>query len=434
MKFRGTLLIIVTLCLAGCKKEKIIETKIVPAPGKGVSIKVDQVINDSTVVVKWTKYAGKGFKKYVLTRAAKVIVNGKLEMVNFPGKEYTNADELTYEDRDMPYARQIIYNLMLITDHINTSAFATTIHIRTTAYAEVKFNDVQINRTAKRFYLSHSGSGSITAYDYAAGKVLKSVEVDRAIGYIATAAFEGKPEVYVPTNDGWLLILDGETLEQKDRIYVGGYNVSSVLAVDGKLIVSSSDRTYSSTGEQGIKIYNRAGKVLLGVTGYYHNTRLLYLEGSNYDLIDMTTNMIPVRLSAYWISADGVPQQKFHGYSAEVDPAILKSFPGGGRFITSSAGTVFNRQLDYIKSITEPNSLRYSDFEFNESGSLIYGAVQNQPKVSELSYADNSVLRTFTTKLIPYRIFRDGSQLLVINREESDYNAPSALFVEKIKL
>ena len=61
-------LLVVLICLS-CKKEDVVV--IVPAISTiTLDLKIDQVINDSTIVLKWSKYAGANFQKYLLVRSA----------------------------------------------------------------------------------------------------------------------------------------------------------------------------------------------------------------------------------------------------------------------------------------------------------------------------------------------------------------------------
>jgi hypothetical protein len=110
--------------------------------------------------------------------------------------------------------------------------------------------------------------------------------------------FEGNAnELYVPRSDGWLDILDASTLDLKDRVYVAGRNIASVIAHNGRLFVSSTDVSIPYVfNDNAIKIYNRADKKLLGRTGINNNTRLLLLDGLNTKLIDLTLTRIPVDL------------------------------------------------------------------------------------------------------------------------------------------
>jgi hypothetical protein len=436
MKYLFYALIFSSLFLAACKKETKTETRIIPASA-AFAIKIDQVINDTTIVLKWSKYAANDFKKYVLSYSGKVFIDGRGQIVSGVLKEIANPDELSFEVRGMPYSEEVSYYLNVLTEDMKKPLFFYVTHFRTTAYSSARFNDVQINKTAKRLYLTNFNPGTVISYDYQAGRVDKSVGIGKTIGWVDAGNYAGKPEVYVPTVDGWLLILDGLSLEQKDRIYVGGRSITSVECFDDKLFVSSSDQTYGSSHEGGVKIYSRADKKLLGVTGYYNNTRLLHLEGSVYDLVDITTNISPVQLYGYRIAGTGVPVSKFedsyHG-DFDMDPAILKSFPSGGKFITSARGSIFNRDLIFQKSIAGPYGASYSDFDFNESGSSIYCASKSTPKVTEIRYTDLSEVRTFQTKINPFRVFRDGDQLLVLSREESFDQGRVAFFVEKFKL
>ena len=141
---------------------------------------------------------------------------------------------------------------------------------------------------------------SITLLDYT-GKILRSVDLPISIGFCSLGDFNGSKELYVPENDGWLVILDAGTLQLKDKIYIGGYNVGSVVAANEKLYISSTDMSYGGYSNC-TKVYDRATKDLIGRTGYWDGTRLMKLEGTSVEMIDITINLMPVDLSYYQFS------------------------------------------------------------------------------------------------------------------------------------
>src|SRR5690606_15162749 len=104
-----------------------------------------------------------------------------------------------------------------------------------------------------------------------------------------------------------------------------------------------------------------------------------------------------------------------HNHNGPIDPSIAKSFPDGKKFITSTSGSIFTKELKFERKLVfsnSPGSGKYSDFAFNSSGSIIYGALLNKKIIEAIAYPAITIQQTFVTKLFPEKIFRDGNQII----------------------
>jgi hypothetical protein len=439
MKFKFLTVIISFLMLFSCKKEQQTEIRILPKTSTApITLSIDKAINDSTLVLKWNKFTGTGFKSYVLTRSSKIFKNGSFIFINEILKNLTSIDSLTYFEGNMPYTTDVLYSINVITDAEINSLNATLTYKRTDTYLNGRFSDALIDQQQKTVYLIDHQTGDIIAYNYETNKKITAVKLNTAVGFAALGNFEGASELYVPTEDGWLQILDPANLTLKERIYVGGRSIGSVIATSGKLIISSSDLSFQSMDSKAIKIYDRKTKEVTGHTGYWEYTRLLLLENSNTEFIDITFNILPTQLSYYKIGSDGLPVNSFNdNYHGDypVDGNIVRSFPDGQKFITSSSGTVYTKGLVFEKNLAFAGSSAYSDYAFNNAGSIIYCAFNFEKKIQAISYPSLTPGQTFQTKLYPRKVFRDGNQLICISRETTNfYSSESIIFIEKFNL
>ena len=418
-----------------CTKETKEVVTITPA-ATTVQLKVDQVINDSTIVLKWSKFTGSDFKKYRLTRTATYLKNGQFNPVTEPVDSSKSIEHLSFTENKMPLARDISYTLWVSKD---TSVFnqgfmpvASTAYQRPNSLVYGTPKDVLINTQQQWLYITEQNK--IFVLDYNTGRIITSKDMPVSIGFCGLGDFNGSSEIYVPAYDGWLQILDAATLQQKDRIYVAGEMIGSAVAVNGKLYVSSSER--SSGGYANcVKVYDRATKNLIGRTGYWDHTRLTLLEGSSVEMIDLTTSLIPVGLSYYQFTAGGVPVSKkedtYHG-DYPMDVNIVRSFPDGSKFITSGYGTIFNRSLVFDRYIKQFQAV-YSDFAFNANGSNIYAAYATQKKIDVVSYPATTTISSYTTAFYPYKIFRDGNSLICVSKPQPGQQL-TYLLIEKVNL
>ena len=435
---------IYTLCIAicflyvSCKKQIQDVVIVTPVSSSTYDIKIDQIINDSTVVLKWS-IPPKDFKKYRLVRTATYLKNGKFGRYSDPIDSSTNLDHLSFTDNSMPLARDIYYDLYVSSDL--SSSYDQGLYEKARVYYQRPNSlvygvpiDVLIDKQQKWLYVIENYTVSIV--NYTTGRIVTSKEFPTTISYSALGEFNGSRELYVPENDGWLLILDATTLQQKDKIYVAGIKTTSVLAVNGKLYVSSSDLSAGAIYNNCLKVYDRATKNLVGRAGYWDQTRLLLLEGSSVEMIDLTLHLAPVGLSYYQFSSDGVPitekQEPYSDYRKNAD--IVRSFPDGSKFITSSSGTIYNKSLTFDRYVKQYGN--YSDFAFNTDGSTIYAADPGQKKIDVIAYPSTTYISSYTTAFYPYKIFRDGNSLICVSKDanQGGYQPFNYLFFEQINL
>lgn len=431
-------LVVIFFVLFSCKKEQDIQLVVVPK-STPVTLSINEKINDSTLVLKWNKTNVKGFKSYNLFRIAKVYKNGVFNTVSEMLLSTTDENITTYKDDTMPLAIDITYNLSVITDSIKNNKYSFVLYKRQSAYASAKFSDMVVDKQKTKIFLIDQAGGSIKCFNYLTNKLVASASVGITVGYSALGSYNGNNnELYVPTADGWLLILDSETLLTKDRIYVGGDAIGSVIAFDNKIIVSSSDKSYGYAYNNAIKIYNRATKLVTGWTGDWNYTRLLVLEGLTNEFIDITFSISPVDLAYYKIDKNGVPlinkSDNYHG-DYPLDGSLVRSFPDGNRFITGGAGTVYGKDLIYEKSLSSSYGQKYIDFAFNANGGTIYSAYRTEKKIDLVSYPSAVVNQTLATKLTPAFIFRDGNKLFCVTVENTNFkNSETIIFIEKFDI
>lgn len=431
MKKISRWLLICSVFLA-CKKEQVYV--VTPPKSDFVRLKLEQVINDSTIVLKWSKFTGNNFKNYRLLRTAIYLKDGQFKTFKETVDYSSDIDHITFTENKMPFAKDITYSLSVVVN--NTSNFLDSLRSNSSVQYQRPNSlitgypvDVLINKQQKWLYVTHEKK--VTLLDYSTGRPIASKEFPATIGYCGLGDFNGSNELYIPLYDGTVQILDAATLQRKEEIYVSGLDIGSVVAFNGKLYVSSTDLTGTSD-RKGIKIYDRATKNLVGLAGYGVKTRLLPLEGTSLEMVDLNISVWPNYLNYHKFSADGNPISGTQNYSSEyykVDPNIMRSFPDGSKFITSASGSVFNKSLDFQGYVKENGN--YFDFAFNSDGSTIYAASYDK-RIDAISYPALATVKSYTTIANPFKIFREGNTLICLSRTSE--SGPTYLLVEKINL
>jgi hypothetical protein len=426
-------LLVICSVLASCKKEK----EYVVNPPKGSEyLKIDQVINDSTLVFKWGKFTGNNFKSYLLKRKATYIKNGVINTYEEVIDSSVDINHLSFTENQMPFTSNLTYSLYAIYQgqHVLDTVYGlgSAVYNRPNTLLTGAPSDALIDKQNKRLYIITNGK-KITIVNYDSRQVV-SKEFPVTIGYCALGDFNGSDELYVPVNDGTLQILDAGTLQLKDKIYVGGTVIGSVAAFNRKLYVASSNTT-EPPHSNNIKVYDRATKNIVGSAGNGSNSRLMPLDGTSFEFVDLTTGFTTKSLNYHKFSANGalISETKNNSYfNSQLDASVMRSFPDGSKFITSYYGSIYDKSLSLLGAL---KGGAYFDFAFNSDGSVIYAANTNPQKIDVIGYPALTVTRFYSVTARPFRIFRDGNTLVCVSiygqYGDSDYNY---IIIEKINL
>ncbi|OQP53458.1 hypothetical protein A4H97_23730 [Niastella yeongjuensis] len=425
-----TLYLLLGICFLACKKEDVI----VVNPSQREALKIDTVINDSTLVLTWRKFTGTHFKQYRIARVATYLKNDKFAPVYDSVFTSTDINVTSFTETNMPLAKDINYYLIIDRDTVPSNSQAPGVtYQRPHSVLSCQPTDVLFSKAQKKLYIIEQQKIHIVDIS---GRPLLSKEFPTTIGYCTLGTYNGSNELYVPLNDGWVEILDAATLELKDRIYVAGFGIGSVLALNGKLYVSSSDNASSGYADC-VKIFDRASKTLVARTGYYDQTRLVALEGTAVEMIDLTIHQFPISLFYYSFTTDGIPlvkKEDTYHMDYTMDPAIVRSFPDGSRFITSGSGNIFNKSLVFDRYLKQypSNADSYTDFAFNSDGSIIYAANGPLKKIDIFRYPSTTNTGNYPTKFTPYKLFRDDNSLISVSKASSFQQ--TFILIENIKL
>jgi hypothetical protein len=421
------LCLLIGLSFLSCKKEDVIV--VVQKP----SLKIDQVINDSTIVLSWNKYVGSNFKQYMLTRQATYLKGDQFKQNYDTVFTSSDAKETSFTENKMPLATDLSYFLIVQTDPNAPGPYPPRVtYTRPNSLLYCNPTDVLFSKSLNKLYIIEQKK--INIVDYTNGRPVLTKEFPAGIGYCDMATYNGSNELYVPGNDGWLNILDATTLELKDHIYVAGYTIGSVLARNGILYVSSSDQSLGAFSNN-MKIYDRATKALVSRVGSYYPSKLMAFDNTNVEMIEMPLNIYPNDPSYYQFTPDGImlnskgaPSQS----SYYMGTNIVRSFPNGDRFITSNFGTVINKSLVFERYLKQYGF--YADFAFNNNGSVIYAADAQLKRIDVINYPAYTNTGSYSTKLYPYKLFRNDNMLISVSKSAQDNFSNGYILIENIKL
>lgn len=272
----------------------------------------------------------------------------------------------------------------------------------------LKTFDAQFDKNTGKLYLLDT-DGKIALYDVNSGTVTHQISTNATLGYSDIGTYNGSVELYVPRNDGWVDIYDGNDLTLKAQVSFGMPLISTVYH-NGILYGSSSNSNYSV-----IKSASRTTNTIVSQSPqlYYNTGRMKKSVGTSVKLYTITQNITPIDLDLYNFDLNGnyVNHQDdiYHG-DHPLNYRIFETFPDG-RVITSSSGSVYNSQMIYQNNLPSGNS-KLTSFDF-DSNSIIAG---NMSKAIEF-YNINTYTKTQTinTKKFPYKVFSYNNKVVCVS-------------------
>ncbi|KQK25403.1 hypothetical protein AR438_07265 [Chryseobacterium aquaticum] len=272
----------------------------------------------------------------------------------------------------------------------------------------LKTFDAQFDKNTGKLYLLDT-DGKIALYDVNSGTVTHQISTNATLGYSDIGTYNGSVELYVPRNDGWVDIYDGNDLTLKAQVNFGMPLISTVYH-NGILYGSSSNSNNSV-----IKSASRTTNTIISQSPqlYYNTGRMKKSVGTSVKLYTITQNITPIDLDLYNFDLNGnyINHQDdiYHG-DYPLNYRIFETFPDG-RVITSSSGSVYNSQMIYQNNLPSGNS-KLTSFDF-DSNSIIAG---NMSKAIEF-YNINTYTKTQTinTKKFPYKVFSYNNKVVCVS-------------------
>ncbi|MBL7697522.1 MAG: fibronectin type III domain-containing protein [Chitinophagaceae bacterium] len=402
------------ILFCACKKEIVY---VIEDSTPEITLEISEV-NDSSVSLSWNNITVRNIRSVKLYRQWETISDGRWEYVNEVLLDENNSNTTTFLDELTPYSGLTRYFVEVTTTEGNKLYSNGVNHYRNKDIFQSFIGNILVDTSENLLYTIGLDQGLIKVIDYTKGTIVATAQLDPFIGYCALGNFNNKKELYVPTNDGWLEIMDAGSLELKDRLYVQGLAVSSVVAHNGLLFISSSDRSESFIKTGALKVYDRATKQLISRAGYSTASRLMLFPGTDTHLAELGLNVAPTPLNSYSFDGGGAlleeREDSYHGdYMMEGN--LVKASPDGKYFITSRKGNIFDSSLVYKRTVDDFSIFGYSDFEFSSDGSTIYAAKGMEPFIKLFDFTSLEPGQTLNTLLPPIKIFRDGNKLYSVS-------------------
>lgn len=399
-------------------------------------IELDKLkISEDSVTLTWSVLNSPAFAGYAVVR--KTEANEEIDFYYGYNviKRIYDPTVTEYTDTDVPLTSYLEYQVVgLVTGVGMTNIFSNTRTYERPEYTPLEFNVYDILPdvvNANRLYIMEKEDGIISIFDYETMRTVNTITSNARIGFSDMGVYNSVRELYVPRADGWLFIYNAETLEQIDKINMGGA-ISSVVYNDGYLFASIIGRS-----DRSLEIYGRETKELVTKGNHRNDIRLRKIPNSKTELVGVSINYDYPEFYYYKFNhSERTLEWLWDGNNGRFpgNDFIFQFFPDGKKFITSKEGAIYDIDMKYQIKIPRGN-LFFSDYAFSSDGSVIYCASSNSKSVVSYSYPELDVKKEYKTIGYPYRIFKKNNTLICVSVQNSEYtSSPKGIFIEKIEL
>lgn len=308
----------------------------------------------------------------------------------------------------------------VLVDGISKTIYSNT---RVFARSDIDFlpfvpRDAICDKQTGRIYLI-SNTGELAVYDITTRKVLRKIETGATIMSMFMATHNGKKEIYLSRNDGWVFMYDPETLDKTDQINTEVVPTGIVYA-NGKLFISSS---YSSPA---FMTYDRTTKALLYDTAYsFANLCLLLLPGTNTELLGISSTRY--RLS---FDANGVMKWAKNSFSSSYSVAPPYALlPGDNRIVCANTGIIFDTGFNYLSTLPR-GSVFLKSFDVDADNAKLYCGTSGQ-EVHVYNTSTYMQEKRIITQGLPAKVFYYNGGVYCISTESYYSGSGAVAFVER---
>ena len=393
MKNTNALLLVICislLCITACKKNKTTPFTL-----------SQPVVSGNMVTLTWSKLDPTTIYDYEVCIVTDSNVVGPSKIITVDNNTTTITDTLPAA----PYVHYYVHGTPRgIPDPYYTNT--VTVSRSDISFAYITPNDAVFDQANQKVYV-FSSNGDIAAYDLLAKKWAGQIASHSGVGSCAMGVYNGKTELYVPRNDGWVFIYDAATLSQTDQINVGGAP-GAVVYNNGILFVSSSS---NSSTDNTVASYSRATKLQIAQTTISDFVMIKMLPGTNTDLYGMSVYSYPYHFSFDAMGHFNTQNVSFSASGGSYTGAL--EVAPDEVMITSNTGILINSSLSYITTLPHGDDV-FTSYCFDNAGSQVYAGCTRR-SINAYSMSTYQFQRAIPTQGYPYKLFYNSSGIISVS-------------------
>lgn len=403
--------VILLFVVASCGKKKNDQ----PSSSSFVLTLDTPSVSGKKIMLKWSGIESRYISSIYMERSIDTGLNKPPQLLPVTAADSQYTDTLTLNSYVAYRVRaQVLVNGISKTIYSNTRVFARS---------DIDFlpfvpKDAICDKQTGRIYMI-SAIGELAVYDITTRKVLRKIETGATIMSMLMATHNGKKEIYLSRNDGWVFMYDPETLDKTDQINTEVVPAGIVYA-NGKLFISSS---YSSPA---FLTYDRTTKALLFDTTYsFSNLSLMVLPGTNTDLLGLSSTRY--RMS---FDANGVMKWAKNSFSSSYSVAPPYALlPGDNRIVCANTGIIFDTGFNYLSTLPR-GSVFLKSFDVDADNAKLYCGTSGQ-EVHVYNTSTYMQEKRIITQGLPVKVIYYNGGVYCISTESYYSGSGAGSFVER---
>lgn len=381
------------------------------------------------IQVKWQKYIGELFASYTVFRTDDTTKVGEAI------KTYTNVDSVNYLEAHPPIKLKVWYYVK-ITNTMGMSRISRFVEVENPCGRIFNYRPwLAIHHpTLPIIYVYDDYQMKLIAMNHVTDEILATYKLTTRTNDLAIDNNGFGMEVYVPVEDGGLLVLDALTLTKKKTINIGITPSAVASNSSGFLFVIAG---YGNWASNPARTYSRSTGTLLGQSksyGLFGGEKIQLIPGT-HAFIAMSTSGSPIirhyvefNYRGEFVSENNDPWHDYH----QMDGCNFKVSPNGKFMVTSSSGTVFGTtsELNFI-GILDNGGHTLNDYAFSADGNTIYAGTWDQNSIQVYNYPTLRFTKEYITSGIPRFVFPYDGDLITVSLQNNSY---TSFVFEKIKI
>ena len=407
------LFVFVFFLVASCDKKK----NEVPPSSSYFQIALDTpMVTGNKVLLKWSGIESRYITSIRIERASDSEKSTQFQTIVRSPNDTQYTDTLTLTS----------YVTYRVVAQVTTSDGSKTVYSNSRVFARsdidfltFRIKDAICDKQTGRIYMTGT-DGELGVYDIATRKVLRKIETGATITHLTMATHNGRNELYLSRNDGWVFVYDPETLDKTDQLNVM-IVPTSLVCNNGKIFVSSSSSVPS------LVTYDRTSKALLFDTAYsFSGLSLLALPGTNTVLLGLSS--FRYRMG---FNADGVMTSARANNSASFFAyAPFALLPGNTSVVCANMGVILDTGFNYISTLPRGNVFLRS-FDVDVANSRLYCATSGK-EVHVYNTGTFMQEKRINTAGFPIRAFYYNGTVYCISSEYDYYSSSENMFIERL--
>lgn len=385
------------------------------------------IVNNGQVTISWQKYSGSDFQNYEIYRTQDTLQYGELISSS------SQISTLTYTDKTPPICTSLYYYVK-ITNADGLYRISKKTQVKNPAGKIFYYSPVSaaIDPANPVVYIVDNASNKIKRINYETNQERSSALIPGTIGVISVGDNGFGLEVYVPSSNGNIYVLDATSLDLKTSILTGISTKCVVNNGNGYLVASLAP---SPWWEQPVRTYSRSSGINVSSvsSGLFENSMLKFVPNTN-SIISISTSVSPIDMDYLEFNSSGVlvtsKEDTYHG-DHDLNPSVFGISANGEYSVTGTSGSVYSIPNMIYKGAIERGALLFSDFVTNADGSIIYAATSNRSSIQIVHYPELSRSGEILTKGAPKFIFYRTNELISITPANSEANI---FIIERLKL